>query len=151
MAAPSNHRSHLLLVEDNPGDIRLIREALAENRLDIELHTVRDGEEALHFLHRRGDYAMAPQPDLILLDLNLPKVDGHTVLATIEDDPELAGIPVVVLTSSMAADDVVRSYELRTNAYLLKPDDIDGYIDVVRALEAFWLRLVQRPTVRGCQ
>jgi CheY-like chemotaxis protein len=135
----------ILLVEDNPGDFRLTREAFAEGRLANDIHVVTDGIEALDFLYQRGDYEDAPRPQIVLLDLNLPRKNGDEVLAEIKDDPELSRIPVIVLTSSEAETDVVRSYELNANAYLTKPVDPQAFIEEIRALEEFWLSLVRLP------
>jgi len=135
----------ILLVEDNPGDVRLTEEAFREGRIDNELHVVTDGESALDFLYRRGDHADAVQPDLVLLDLNLPKVDGMEVLERVKDDPDLKQIPVIVLTSSEDETDIVESYDRHTNAYLTKPIDPDEFVDLVRSLESFWLRFVHLP------
>jgi CheY-like chemotaxis protein len=135
----------ILLVEDNPGDVRLTREAFAEARINNDLHDVNDGEAALDFLHQRDDHADAPRPDLILLDLNLPKVDGLDVLEEVKSHDDLRTIPVVVLTSSEAEEDVVQSYEQHTNAYLTKPIDPNEFVDVIRSFERFWLTLVELP------
>ncbi|WP_353633956.1 response regulator [Halobacterium sp. NMX12-1] len=135
----------ILLVEDNPGDVRLTREAFAEAHINNDLHDVNDGEAALDFLHQRGDHADAPRPDLMLLDLNLPKVDGLDVLEAVKSDDDLRTIPVVVLTSSEAEEDVARSYEQHTNAYLTKPIDPNEFVDVIRSFERFWLTLVELP------
>ncbi|NKE34391.1 response regulator [Natronococcus sp. JC468] len=137
--------AQLLLVEDNPGDVRLTREAFKQGRIDNDLHTVSDGSDALDFLHQRGEYEDAPRPDLILLDLNLPRKDGEEVLAELKDDPELQSIPVIVLTSSRAEEDIARSYELHANAYLTKPVDPDEFIETVRAFEKFWFSVVRLP------
>jgi len=135
----------ILLVEDNPGDVRLTREAFAEAQITNDLHAVNDGEDALDFLHQRGEHADAPRPNLVLLDLNLPKVDGHDVLEAVKSDDDLRTIPVVVLTSSEAEEDVVKSYEQHTNAYLTKPIDPSEFVDVIRSFERFWLTLVELP------
>ncbi|ELY44264.1 response regulator [Natronorubrum sulfidifaciens] len=137
--------AQLLLVEDNPGDVRLTKEAFKQGRIENDLYVVSDGNEALEFLHRRGEYADAPRPDLILLDLNLPRKDGEDVLEELKDHPELRSIPVIVLTSSRAEEDVVRSYELHANAYLTKPVDPDEFIETVRAFEKFWFSVVRLP------
>lgn len=139
----------ILLVEDNPGDVRLTREAFKEARISNELHVARDGEAALDFLHQRGEFEDAPRPRLILLDLNLPKRDGDEVLAEIKADESLRSIPVTVLTSSAAEEDIARSYNLHTNAYLTKPIDPDEFVDVVRSFEEFWFTLVQLPPQEG--
>lgn len=135
----------ILLVEDNPGDVRLTKEAFTEIELDEELFVVNDGEEALDFVHRRGDYDDAPRPDLVLLDLNLPRVDGLEVLEDVKGDPELRSIPVVVLTGSEAEEDILESYDRHTNAYLTKPIDPEEFVDLVRSFESFWLSLVKLP------
>lgn len=135
----------ILLVEDNPGDVRLTEEAFAEARLNNTLHVATDGVEALDFLHRRGDHESAPRPRLVLLDLNIPKVDGLEVLEEIRESPDLTSIPVIVLTSSEAEEDIVKSYELHTNAYLTKPISPDEFVDLVRSFEDFWFTLVRLP------
>ncbi len=135
----------ILLVEDSPGDARLTREALKEARILNALHVVQDGFEALAFLRRQGPYGDSPRPDLILLDLNLPKKDGREVLAEIKRDEDLKRIPVVVLTTSRAEEDVLRSYELHANAYVTKPVDLTQFLSVVRSLEEFWLAVVTLP------
>lgn len=135
----------ILLVEDSPGDVRLTREALSEAKVANRLHVVGDGVEAMAFLRREGPHASAPRPDLVLLDLNLPRMDGREVLATIKGDPELRTIPVVVLTTSDAEADVLRSYNLHANCYLVKPVDVDHFFDQVRSLEGFWLAVVKLP------
>jgi CheY-like chemotaxis protein len=139
----------VLLVEDDPGDELITREAFEENRVRNMLHVVRDGEEALDFLYRRGRYADAPRPGLILLDLNLPKFDGREVLAQIKSDPELMAIPVVVLTTSEAEEDVLRSYQLHANAYVTKPVDFDRFLSVVRQIDDFFVSLVRLPPGRA--
>jgi len=135
---PDGEPIDVLLVEDNPGDVRLTREAFQDGRINNTLHVVTDGEEALEFLFRRGEYGDAPCPHLVLLDLNLPRIDGQEVLEEMRDDPELKRIPVVILTSSESEQDVVRSYELQANAYLTKPVDPDEFTDLVRSFEEFW-------------
>ena len=135
----------ILLVEDNPSDIRLTQEALKESKLKNVLHVVEDGEEALAFLYRRGPYAHAPKPDLILLDLNLPNLDGREVLGQIKQDPALNHIPVVVLTTSEAGEDIMKSYQLYANCYITKPIDLEQFIKVVNAIEDFWLTIVKLP------
>ncbi len=143
------HRSaepiDILLVEDNPGDVRLTEEAFAEAKINNDLHVVRDGESALDFVYQRGEHDSAPTPDLVLLDLNLPKIDGTDVLEEIKTDEILKRIPVVVLTSSSATDDIVRSYERHSNAYLTKPVDPDEFVDLVQSFEEFWFTLVKLP------
>jgi len=135
----------ILLVEDSPGDARLTREALAEGKLKNVLHLVEDGEQALAFLRGEDGYADAPRPDLVLLDLNLPRVDGREVLAEMKADPDLKRIPVVVLTTSSADEDVLRAYELAANCYITKPVDLDKFLGVVRSIEEFWLTVVRLP------
>ena len=135
----------VLLVEDNPGDVRLTREAFREGRIENALHVVTDGVEAMDFLLQRGDHADAARPDLVLLDLNLPRKNGDEVLAEIRDDSDLKTIPVVVLTGSKAQEDVVKSYELCANAYLTKPVDPMEFIEVVKELERFWFSVVRVP------
>ena len=136
----------ILLVEDNPGDVELTREALLESKLHMQLSVVPDGVEALAFLRREGRYADAPRPDLILLDLNLPKKDGRTVLSEIKQDRSLRNIPVVILTSSQAEQDIVRAYDLHANCYVTKPVDLDQFISIVQSIEQFWLTVVKLPT-----
>jgi chemotaxis family two-component system response regulator Rcp1 len=135
----------ILLVEDNPGDVRLTREALREGKVRNEMHTVKDGVEAMAFLRREGKYAHASRPDLILLDLNLPKKDGREVLAEIKQDPDLKRIPVVVLTTSRTEQDILKSYDLHANCYITKPVDLEQFIQVVRTVEDFWVAVVKLP------
>jgi CheY-like chemotaxis protein len=135
----------ILLAEDNPGDVRLTEKALEQGQILNNLHVVEDGVEAMKFLRREGEYAEKPRPDLVLLDLNMPRKDGREVLEDIRADPELRRIPVVVLTSSEAEEDVVRSYELNANAYLTKPVDFGGFVDIVERIEEFWFSVVKMP------
>lgn len=135
----------VLLVEDDPGDELMTREAFEDNKIRNTLHVVRDGQEALDFLYRRGEYAGAPRPDLVLLDLNLPKYDGRQVLEQIKGDPELSLIPVVVLTTSSAEEDILRSYKLHANAYVTKPVDLDQFIAAVRQIDEFFVTVVRLP------
>ena len=135
----------ILLVEDNPGDARLTREALRDGTVQNNLSVVDDGVEALAFLRREGAYQESPRPDLILLDLNLPRKDGRQVLAEIKADPDLKMIPVVILTTSTAEEDVLNSYDLHANAYVKKPVDLSQFLRVVEAIEEFWLTLVTFP------
>lgn len=135
----------ILLVEDNPGDVRLTQEVLSESRVLNNLVVARDGVEALAMLRREGAYAQQPSPDLILLDLNLPRKDGRELLVDIKDDPALRRIPVVVLTTSQAESDVLRAYDLHANAYIVKPVDLDQFIQVIRSIEDFWLSIVKLP------
>lgn len=135
----------VLLVEDDPGDELMTREAFEDNKIRNTLHVVRDGQEALDFLYRRGEYTEAPRPDLVLLDLNLPKYDGRQVLEQIKSDPELSLIPVVVLTTSSAEEDILRSYKLHANAYVTKPVDLDQFIAAVRQIDEFFVTVVRLP------
>ncbi len=139
----------VLLVEDDPGDELMTREAFEENKVRNNLHVARDGEEALDFLNRRGEYADAPRPDLVLLDLNLPKFDGRQVLAEIKADENLRTIPVVVLTTSGAEEDILRSYQLHANAYVTKPVDFARFIQVVRQIDDFFVSVVRLPARNG--
>ena len=139
----------ILLVEDSPGDIRLTQEAFKEGKLLNRLHVVQDGEAALQFLRREGAYAQAVRPDLILLDLNLPKKDGREVLAEIKAQDTLKRIPVVVLTTSRAEQDVLKVYDLHANCYITKPVDLHQFLRVVRAIEEFWLEVVKLPEDEG--
>jgi len=142
---PVNRGIEILLVEDNPGDVRLTEEALKEGKILNSLNVVADGVDAMAFLHREGKYSDAPRPQLILLDLNLPKKDGREVLAEIKKDQELKRIPVVILTSSAAEQDIVKTYNLHANCYITKPVDLDQFIHVVKSIEQFWLTVVQLP------
>jgi CheY-like chemotaxis protein len=135
----------VLLVEDDPGDVLLTREAFEDHKVRNSLHVVNNGVEAMAFLRREGEYAAAPTPDLILLDLNLPRMDGREVLAAIKADEVLRRIPVVVLTTSEAEEDVLRSYHLHANAYVTKPVDFDRFIDVVRRIDEFFVSVVKLP------
>jgi len=135
----------VLLVEDDPGDELMTREAFEDNKIGNALHVVRDGAEALDFLYRRGEYEGAPRPDLILLDLNLPKYDGRQVLTKIKSDPELSDIPIVVLTTSSAEEDILRSYKLHANAYVTKPVDLDQFIGAVKQIDEFFVQVVRLP------
>ncbi|WP_405667303.1 response regulator [Streptomyces sp. NBC_01166] len=135
----------VLLVEDDPGDELMTREAFEDNKIRNTLHVVRDGQEALDFLYRQGPYGDAPRPDLVLLDLNLPKYDGRQVLERIKTDPELALIPVVVLTTSSAEEDILRSYKLHANAYVTKPVDLEQFIGAVRQIDDFFVSVVRLP------
>jgi len=136
----------ILLVEDNPGDVRLIEEVLREGQVHVSLRVVEDGVEALAFLHRQGPYAHAPRPNLILLDLSLPKKDGLEVLAEIKNDPHLRRLPVVVLTTSEAEEDIVESYNRHANCYITKAMDLGHFVKVVQSIEAFWFTIVQLPS-----
>lgn len=138
--------AEFLLVEDNPGDVRLTQEALRESKVINNLNVVGDGQAALAFLRREGKYAGAPRPDVILLDLNLPKKDGRDVLAVIKNDPALKRIPVVIITSSEAEQDILKTYELHVNCYVTKPMDLEQFVKVVRSIESFWLTIVKLPS-----
>jgi CheY-like chemotaxis protein len=135
----------ILLAEDNPGDVRLTEKALDHGNIINNLHVVKNGVEALQFLRQEGEFSDKPRPDLVLLDLNMPKKDGREVMEEMKGDPSLRRIPVVVLTSSEAEEDVVRSYELNANAYLTKPVDFDGFVDIVKRIEDFWFSVVKMP------
>lgn len=135
----------ILLVEDNPGDVRLTQEALKENKFRNNLHVAKDGVEAMKFLRKMNGNAAAPRPDLILLDLNLPKKDGREVLAEIKTDEKLRSIPVVILTTSDAEDDVAKAYHHYANCYIRKPIDLNRFIEVVKIIENFWLSIVELP------
>lgn len=135
-----------LLAEDNPGDVRLTKEALRESKISNNLNVVPDGVEAMAFLRREGKYFEAPRPDVILLDLNLPKKDGREVLAEVKADPNLRLIPVVIITSSEAEQDVLRTYELHANCYVTKPVDLEQFIKVIQSIETFWLTIVTLPS-----
>jgi len=137
--------AEILLVEDNPGDVRLTREALKESKVYNNLSVVRDGVEAMAFLHKEGKYADAVRPDLILLDLNLPKKDGREVLAEIKESPDLKLIPVVILTTSSDEQDILKTYGLHANAYITKPIDLLQFAKVANAIEDFWLSIVRLP------
>jgi CheY-like chemotaxis protein len=136
----------MLLVEDNPGDARLAIEALKDAKVHNNLSWVQDGVEAMAFLRREGEYSDAPRPDVILLDLNLPKKDGREVLADVKEDEDLRRIPVVILTVSGAEEDIVKTYNLHANCYIRKPIDLDQFIKVVKAIKDFWLSIVILPT-----
>jgi chemotaxis family two-component system response regulator Rcp1 len=138
----------VLLVEDSPGDVRLTREAFKDAKVHINLHVASDGAEAMAFLKREGEHAHAPRPDLILLDLNLPKKDGREVLEEIKESPTLKTIPVVILTTSASEEDVLRSYRLHANCYITKPVDLDGFLKVVKSIDSFWLSVVKLPHLR---
>ncbi|TAN42289.1 MAG: response regulator [Nitrospirae bacterium] len=135
----------ILLVEDSPGDVRLTEECMKEAKVKNILHVVNDGVEALDFLRKKGKYANAAKPDLILLDLNLPKKDGREVLAEIKSDENLKRIPIVVLTTSKAEEDILKTYDLHANCYIVKPIDLQQFLQVVRAIENFWLTIVSLP------
>jgi two-component system response regulator len=136
----------ILLVEDNPGDVRLTREALKEGKVRNNLHVVEDGEAAVAYAKQTGPYADAPRPDIILLDLNLPRKDGREVLAILKADEKLKRIPVVILTSSKADEDILRAYNMNANCYITKPVDFEQFIKVVKVIEEFWLTVVKLPS-----
>jgi chemotaxis family two-component system response regulator Rcp1 len=137
---------NILLVEDNPADVRLTQEALKEAaHARTRLHVAGDGVEALEFLHKEGSFASAPRPDLMLLDLNLPRVDGRQVLAEVKGDPDLRRIPVVVLTTSPSEDDILHAYDQHVNSYIRKPVDLDQFLHVLRAIDDYWLGSVCLP------
>jgi chemotaxis family two-component system response regulator Rcp1 len=137
--------AEVLLVEDSPGDVRLTREALKEGKVRNNLSVVSDGVEAMEFLRREGKYADAPRPDIVLLDLNMPRKDGREVLAEMKSDENLKRIPVVILTTSEAEQDILRTYDLHANCYLTKPVDLEQFISIVKSVEDFWLTIVQLP------
>jgi two-component system, chemotaxis family, response regulator Rcp1 len=135
----------VLLVEDSPGDVRLTREAFKDAKVHINLNVASDGAEAMDFLNRKGKHSDVPRPDLILLDLNLPKKDGREVLDEIKQSPVLKSIPVVILTTSASDEDILRSYRLHANCYITKPVGLDGFLEVVRSIDTFWLSVVKLP------
>lgn len=143
---PAGHPIEVLLVEDDPGDVLLIREAFDFNKVHNALNVVADGEQALDYLRGTGDYADRVRPDLVLLDLNLPRKDGREVLAEVKDDPDLRTIPIVVLTTSEAEEDVLKSYELHANAYVTKPVDFDRFVSIVRQIDDFFVSVVRLPS-----
>lgn len=145
MIAATPQPIEVLLVEDNPGDVDLTKEALEQGRVRVHLSVASDGFEALEYLHRRGRYVAAARPDVVLLDLNLPGKDGREVLAEIKSDPDLKRIPVIVLTTSQAEEDVMRAYENNANCFVSKPVDVDDFVRVIRSLELFWLEIVKLP------
>jgi two-component system response regulator len=135
----------ILLVEDNPGDVRLTKEALKDAKVLNEIFIARDGVEAMEILHRKGKFSKVPLPDLILLDLNLPKKDGREVLAEIKEDPILKHIPVVILTTSKADEDIIKTYNLHANAYITKPVDLNRFAEIIHVLNEFWFTIVKLP------
>jgi chemotaxis family two-component system response regulator Rcp1 len=136
----------ILVVEDNPGDARLIMEVLKSNKIHNSLRIVKDGVEAMDFLHKKGEFADVPRPDLIFLDLNLPKKDGREVLAELKSDNDLKSIPVVVMTMSQSEEDILRAYNLHANCFVTKPIDLDQFVKVVESIEDFWFSLVKLPS-----
>jgi len=145
MGAPSFKAAEILLVEDNPADVRLTMEVLKDAKLCNNIHVVNDGVQALDFLYCRGEYTSATRPDIILLDLNLPRMDGQEVLSRIKGDDKLKHIPVVVLTTSSAEQDIVKSYALHANCYITKPVDLEQFTKVVTSIEEFWFSIVKLP------
>ncbi|MGB3480134.1 MAG: response regulator [bacterium] len=145
MTANTGKIIEILLVEDNPGDVRLAKEALHDSKIHNELHVVEDGIKAIEYLRKKGSYAKKTRPDLILLDLNLPKKDGREVLAEIKEDDDLKRIPVVILTISKDEEDIMKTYNLHANCYVTKPLDMKQFIKVVRAIEDFWFTIVKLP------
>ena len=135
----------ILLVEDNPGDVRLTREALRDAKLLNEIYVAKDGVEAMEFIHREGSFENVPVPDLILLDLNLPRKDGREVLAEIKKDSKLTRIPVVILSSSKADEDIIKTYNLHANAYIIKPVDLNRFVEMMHVLDEFWFTIVKLP------
>jgi len=142
---PAGRAIDVLLIEDDPGDELITREAFEHNKIRNKLHVAHDGEEGLDFLYQRGAHKNAPRPDLVLLDLNLPKYDGRQLLERIKNDPDLCHIPVVVLTTSSAEEDILRSYKLHANAYVTKPVDLDQFLHVVRQIDEFFVQVVRLP------
>ena len=136
----------ILVVEDNPGDARLIMEVLKSNKIHNSIHIVKDGVEAMDFLHKKGEFADVPRPDLIFLDLNLPRKDGREVLAELKSDDKFKQIPVVVMTMSQAEEDILKSYSLHANCYVTKPIDLDQFVKVIESIEDFWFSLVKLPS-----
>jgi two-component system, chemotaxis family, response regulator Rcp1 len=145
MKRETNHQIDILLVEDNPGDVRLTMEALKEAKLLNTINNVPDGVEAMAYLRQESKYAKAVRPDLILLDLNLPKKDGREVLAEIKSDPNLRRIPVVILTTSRAEQDILKAYNLHANCYITKPVDLDQFVKVAKSIDDFWFTMVRLP------
>jgi len=142
---PAADEIHVLLVEDDPGDVLMTQEAFEHHKLRNQLHVVSDGVEALSFLRREGEHADAPRPGMILLDLNLPRKDGREVLEEVKNDESLRSIPIVVLTTSQAEEDILRSYDLHANAYVAKPVDFDRFIQVIRQIDDFFVTVVKLP------
>ena len=140
---------NILLIEDNPGDVRLAQEAFKEGNINVDLNIAMDGMEAIDYLRKVGQYSSAPTPDLVLLDLNLPKKDGREVLSDIKADPILRSIPVVILTTSNAEQDILNSYNLHVNCYINKPVDFDRFFDIIQKIEEFWLNIAILPSMVG--
>ncbi len=141
----TTHEIEILLVEDNPGDVVLTQEALREGKIRNRLSVAKDGVEAMAFLRREGEFANAPRPDLILLDLNMPRKNGSEVLMEVKSDPDLKTIPVVILTTSDAEQDVLKAYQFNANCYITKPVEFDRFVKVVQTIDEFWLSIVQLP------
>ena len=146
MTTAQNYRPiEILLVEDNPGDVRLTQEAARETKVHNNMHIVSNGTDAMAFLHREGRFGSVPRPDLILLDLNMPGLDGREVLRRVKSDEQLRRIPVVIITSSQAEEDILRAYDLQASCYVTKPVDLEQFIKVVKSIENFWLTIVKLP------
>ncbi len=145
MNPPARKLFHILLVEDSAADVLLTKEALAQSKLLVELHVAEDGVQAMEFLRHHGPYSEAPTPDLVLLDLNLPLKDGREVLAEVKGDPQLCYIPIVVLTTSQAEEDVLRAYGLHANCYITKPVDFESFVNLVHTIQQFWFSIVTLP------
>ena len=145
-SSPSNTTRRILLVEDNPADIRMTQEVIKESGMQVVMDVVRDGEQAMDFVRRQGAFADAIRPDMILLDLNLPRKDGREVLAEIKTDPQLRTIPVIMLTTSKADHDIAECYRRRVNSYIAKPVGLDDFVKVVQAIESYWLGVVRLPS-----
>ncbi len=144
---PTSNAIEILLAEDNPNDVELTLAALEDSKVENRPHIVRDGVEAMAFLRQEGEYANAPRPDIIFLDLNMPRKSGREVLEEVKADEVLSTIPVVVLTTSKAEEDILRSYKLQAAAYVTKPVDFDRFVEAIRAIDQFWFRVVSYPTV----
>jgi two-component system, chemotaxis family, response regulator Rcp1 len=145
MSSDSYKPVSILIVEDNSGDARLILEVLKDGKILNELHLVKNGIEAMKFLYNSGEYSTSPRPDLIILDLNIPLKDGREVLCEIKSDPNLKKIPVIVMTTSQAEEDILKSYDLHANCYITKPIDLDQFIKVIKSIEEFWFTIVKLP------
>ena len=143
--ATAERNIHILLVEDNPADVNMMQETLEESMVAATLHVVSDGEAAIRFLHHEGAFAAVPRPDLVLLDIGLPKKNGLEVLAEVKGDPLLRRIPVIILTTSKAEEDILKSYDLHANSYITKPVHLDGFLQLVRSLKEFWLDTAKLP------
>jgi chemotaxis family two-component system response regulator Rcp1 len=141
-----NKQFIIFLVEDNPADVRLTQEALSSGKIQHELHMARDGVEAMAFLRREGGFRKAPRPDLILLDLNLPRKNGQEVLFEIKTDPDLRTIPVIILTVSQTEEDIIKTYDLHANGYIVKPVDLEQFFTVIKQIKEFWISIVQLPS-----